>query len=767
MAAALTRNGRPNERWTKINRNEDEANNLNTKSIMITDYKDDNGVGMPVTKAESHEGRKQLSNGMYRIHRVLTDDEVAQGKGTRWTELEVHGNIRNISPALWELRHLTALFLNGNLLTRIPPQISQLCNLTMLDLSHNKLRSLPAELGDMISLCHLYLNSNQIRVLPYELGKLFRLQTLGLAGNPLSPDISKIYHDVNGPQKLLQHLLDHLATAESESSQEVQHEKPRNHKEYKPQKQYYTPNRYYGYSRSTFSPQDYFVQYTHPKGYIFYNPNIAWNECYYRPSYTTEQLVRGLSNLNFCAQETDGNATSESPNSLSSTSSLSTSYSSQYSFDDYLTTEQGANNFPAISAKTRKLCSELFLVPEINTAPPPDRQWIMIRHTDAEKPIATFTVLCYNVLCDKYATTNLYSYCPTWALNWEYRKFAILKELQHYEADIITLQEVETEQFRMTFLPKLESLGYAGIFSPKSRAKTMNEEDRKYVDGCAIFWKTDKFEIEHEQLIEFTQVAIKKAQAHENMLNRVMPRDNIALVAVFKIKETLYTNSAGHRPPMNPNESVVGTPLIVCTAHIHWDPEFCDVKLIQSMMLAHELNKIVEDVSEKHRIQPQQTPVLICGDLNSLPDSGVFEYLSKGAVAKDHPDLKTFRDDPCLNRLSANVDDPKSFSHALRLDSAVDLSHMPFTNYTLEFRGMIDYIFATQQSLARLGILGALDMSWIQSNKIIGFPHPHVPSDHVPIMAQYAVIPTSYQRPLPPIQHYGTSHSSSFGAVGR
>jgi hypothetical protein len=152
--------------------------------------------------------------------------------------------------------------------------------------------------------------------------------------------------------------------AESESFQEVQHEKLRNHKEHKPQKQYYTPNRYYGYSRSTFSPQDYFVQYAHPKGYIFYNPNIAWNECYYRPSYTTEQLVRGLSNLNFCAQETDGNATSESPNSLSSTSSLSTSYSSQYSFDDYLTTEQGANNFPAISAKTRKLCSELFLVPE-------------------------------------------------------------------------------------------------------------------------------------------------------------------------------------------------------------------------------------------------------------------------------------------------------------------------------------------------------------------------------------------------------------------
>lgn len=48
--------------------------------------------------------------------------------------------------------------------------------------------------------------------------------------------------------------------------------------------------------------------------------------------------------------------------------------------------------------------------------------------------------------------------------------------------------------------------------------------------------------------------------------------------------------------PMPSSDNVVGSPLIVCTAHIHWDPEFCDVKLVQSMMLAHELWKLVEDV---------------------------------------------------------------------------------------------------------------------------------------------------------------------------
>lgn len=30
--------------------------------------------------------------------------------------------------------------------------------------------------------------------------------------------------------------------------------------------------------------------------------------------------------------------------------------------------------------------------------------------------------MCYNVLCDKYATRQMYGYCPSWALSWDYRK---------------------------------------------------------------------------------------------------------------------------------------------------------------------------------------------------------------------------------------------------------------------------------------------------------------------------------------------------------
>lgn len=51
--------------------------------------------------------------------------------------------------------------------------------------------------------------------------------------------------------------------------------------------------------------------------------------------------------------------------------------------------------------------------------------------------------MCYNVLCDKYATRQLYGYCPSWALNWEYRKKGIMEEIVNCDADIISLQVIK------------------------------------------------------------------------------------------------------------------------------------------------------------------------------------------------------------------------------------------------------------------------------------------------------------------------------------
>jgi Leucine-rich repeat (LRR) protein len=65
-------------------------------------------------------------------------------------EIEVTGNVRNLSPTLWTLSQLTVLYLNDNQLTRLPSEIACLVHLVILDLSNNKLRNLPSEIGMFI-----------------------------------------------------------------------------------------------------------------------------------------------------------------------------------------------------------------------------------------------------------------------------------------------------------------------------------------------------------------------------------------------------------------------------------------------------------------------------------------------------------------------------------------------------------------------------------------------------------------------------------------
>jgi len=526
-----------------------------------------------------------------RNHHILSQEEIAEGKNTRWPELEITGTIKNLSPALWKLQHLTALYLNDNSLFRIPSSISLLQNLRRLDLSNNKLRSLPAEIGDLTDLRELMLNNNYLRALPYELGKLFQLNTLGLKGNPLGSDVLQLFSEVNGTRKLLDFMLDNLAVSSSH---------------------------------------------------------------------------------------------------------------------------------------------------------PPSRPWIQVSPLDRSCPTALFTVMCYNVLCDRYATRGLYGYCPQWALNWEYRKKGILDEVRHYSADIIALQEVETDQFYKFFLPELKRDGYEGIFSPKSRAKTMSEVDRKHVDGCAIFYRTTKFTLIKEHLVEFNQLAIEHANGHEDMLNRVMTKDNIALAALLHTKEACWENG------VPPDHKDVAQPILVCSAHIHWDPEFCDVKLIQTMMLMEQLRQIVDSVSGGPSLRPggggskkaggaatgsDNVQLLLCADFNSLPNSGVIEFISSGRVRSDHTDFKSI-EYSCLLKMLQHRTDRHEFTHAFTMQSAYSHGLLPFTNYTYDFKGIIDYIFFPRQSMRTLGILGPISDEWLKESKIIGCPHPHIPSDHFSLVVE-------------------------------
>jgi CCR4-NOT transcription complex subunit 6 len=104
-----------------------------------------------------------------------------------------------------------------------------------------------------------------------------------------------------------------------------------------------------------------------------------------------------------------------------------------------------------------------------------------------------FTVLSYNILCPRYVNNQKHGYAPAWALEWDYRKEMILNEITDLDADIICLQEVARDDYDNILVPYLKTHGgFDGLFETKSRAKTMAESERKWVDGCATFYKSSR-----------------------------------------------------------------------------------------------------------------------------------------------------------------------------------------------------------------------------------------------------------------------------------
>ncbi|XP_016420350.1 CCR4-NOT transcription complex subunit 6-like isoform X2 [Sinocyclocheilus rhinocerous] len=402
---------------------------------------------------------------------------------------------------------------------------------------------------------------------------------------------------------------------------------------------------------------------------------------------------------------------------------------------------------------TRRLLNYLLdnlagAIKRIPTEPPPSRSWIVLQEPERTRPTALLTVMCYNVLCDKYATRQLYGYCPSWALNWSYRKKSIMQEILSCNADIISLQEVETEQYYNYFLVELSKEGYDGFFSPKSRARTMSESDRKHVDGCAIFYKTEKFSMVQKHTVEFNQLAMANSEGSEAMLNRVMTKDNIGVAVLLELKKELIELSCKSIHAMEKQL------FLVANAHMHWDPEYSDVKLVQTMMFLSEVKNIIDKASRSLKLssvsgETSSIPLVLCADLNSLPDSGVVEYLSTGGVDYTHKDFKELRYSDSLTNFNCNGKNGTSngrITHGFKLKSAYENVLMPYTNYTFDFKGVIDYIFYSRPQLNVLGVLGSLDTNWLLENNISGCPHPHIPSDHFSLFAQLELV-----LPYPPL----------------
>ena len=82
----------------------------------------------------------------------------------------------NLNEEISSLINLEWLYLNDNLLKKIPKEIGSLINLQWLDLRNNQLKEIPKEIGSLINLKRLYLDNNQLKEIPKEIGSLINMK---------------------------------------------------------------------------------------------------------------------------------------------------------------------------------------------------------------------------------------------------------------------------------------------------------------------------------------------------------------------------------------------------------------------------------------------------------------------------------------------------------------------------------------------------------------------------------------------------------------
>ncbi|KAE9961928.1 hypothetical protein BLS_001116 [Venturia inaequalis] len=381
------------------------------------------------------------------------------------------------------------------------------------------------------------------------------------------------------------------------------------------------------------------------------------------------------------------------------------------------------------------------------TDSPEDREWVVL--DDSDNPAQDkFSVLSFNILCDKAATQNQFGYAPTSALEWDTRKDMILGEIRGRGADIVCLQELDMVNYHHFFREKLAHDDYKGIYWPRTRSKTMSETQQNTVDGCATFVKNSKYIILDKQMVDFAGTAIQRPdmKGEHDVFNRIMIRDNIAVITFLENR-------------------ITGSRLIVVNVHIFWDEQYKDVKLVQVAILMEAIQKHAEKYSkwpatpEKEKVvfrfangdkdgeeteeeviqapvapsmeysDPASIPLVLCGDFNSTTASGVYDLITSGQLPAGHPDLGDFK----YGNFTRD-----GMKHQFSLKSSYNhIGELPFTNYTPGFTGVIDYIMYSTNALQVTGLLGKVDPDYLQ--RVPGFPNPHFPSDHLALQSEFVV----------------------------
>ncbi|XP_073974101.1 NADP/NADPH phosphatase nocturnin isoform X2 [Rhodnius prolixus] len=203
---------------------------------------------------------------------------------------------------------------------------------------------------------------------------------------------------------------------------------------------------------------------------------------------------------------------------------------------------------------------------------------------------AGIRVLQWNLLSQTLGLNNdNFVRCPSEALHWQRRRNLLTQEIVRYSPDVICLQEVD----HFNYLKKsLGTQGYIGMFFPKPDSPCMYIKDNNGPDGCAIFFRSNRFELVK---CETRVLEVWRVQSNQ-----------VAVLAILR-------------------DLVTGSEFCVATTHL---------KARNGALLAALRNEQGKDLLDFVTSHCGDRPVIVCGDFNAEPAEPVYSTVTT------HPALR-------------------------------------------------------------------------------------------------------------------------------
>jgi CCR4-NOT transcription complex subunit 6 len=312
----------------------------------------------------------------------------------------------------------------------------------------------------------------------------------------------------------------------------------------------------------------------------------------------------------------------------------------------------------------------------------------------------TILIMSYNIMAYNFTKIEWFPYCPPEYLHPKYRAPRILNEIEEVNADVLCLQECDHDLFIEFYKPNLEAMGYTCIF----KSITAN----RIVTNCIAYKK---------------KLFREETWSHLDLNEELDKLDD----SFVRHKEALFINLRHYASGKN---------ILIANTHLFWNTEFEYVKYGQMCM-------ILKYIQNKY----PNLPVVLCGDLNSTPNSNVIKYVYKKApevsinLRGDHAKNKKFMEQ--LWTENPNKLDLRSAYDVYKVSNVNDYkdyadNHPDFSVYTHEFIGTLDYIFYSQKDIEVVELLKLPTHDHeVKAQKL---PNAKYPSDHLKIGARFKFI---------------------------